>query len=160
MIINPKVDFYQYASTSFEARVFHVSGNIYGVVYRGNSNAGTVATLQVSDNGVISNSLISLFKFENADAYTPEIIRIYGTTCAIVYRNQSSAGRLVTITISSAGLISGTVLDSLIFSTPGYEPEIIAASGPVFAVAYRGPSNDGFVSTIQIDPSGQSPQLR
>jgi hypothetical protein len=36
----------------------------------------------------------------------------------------------------------------------GYEPELIHVSGDIYAIAYRGPVNDGFVKTIRIESTG------
>jgi hypothetical protein len=37
-----------------------------------------------------------------------------------------------------------------------YEPVIINTSGNIYAIAYRGPSNDGFVKTVEIAKFGGS----
>jgi hypothetical protein len=47
------------------------------------------------------------------------------------------------------------ILDVTSFDTSlGYEPELIHVSGDIYAIAYRGPVDDGFVKTIRIESTG------
>ncbi|MBW2602189.1 MAG: hypothetical protein JRD47_09775, partial [Deltaproteobacteria bacterium] len=47
---------------------------------------------------------------------------------------------------------TNTVIDTLEFDTSsGYEPDIIHVDGNVYAIAYRGPSDDGYLKTVEIN---------
>jgi len=49
----------------------------------------------------------------------------------------------------------GTVLDSLVFdAVQGEQPDLLHVSGDVYAVAYRGPYEDGFLKTFSISAAG------
>ena len=51
--------------------------------------------------------------------------------------------------------IENSVLDSLEFDTNTcYFPDIIQVSADVFAIAYQGSGNDGFIKTVEIDSDG------
>ncbi len=58
--------------------------------------------------------------------------------------------------IDTDGQITNSVIDTLEFDTSdGYEPKIISVGGDVFAIAYRGPNDDGFLKTVSIASDGQ-----
>lgn len=55
---------------------------------------------------------------------------------------------------STTGVISA-VIDTLEFDTSnGADPQIIHVAGDIFAIAYTGPSNDGFLKTVAVDRAG------
>ena len=55
----------------------------------------------------------------------------------------------------SAGDITDTVIDSLEFDTVyGHMPDIIHISDNIYAIAYRGNGNDGFLKTVAIASDG------
>ncbi len=54
-----------------------------------------------------------------------------------------------------AGEIGDTVIDTLEFDTAyGNMPDIIHISGDIYAIAYRGNGNDGFLKTVEIASDG------
>ena len=56
---------------------------------------------------------------------------------------------------AAIGNFHGTI-DTLEFdASDGYEPDIIQVSGNVYAIAYRGAGNDGFLKTVTIATDGQ-----
>jgi prepilin-type N-terminal cleavage/methylation domain-containing protein len=67
----------------------------------------------------------------------------------------------VTVTASGTGSPSATgningVIDTLEFDTSsGYEPDMTHVDGDVYAIAYRGPGDDGFLKTVEIATDGQ-----
>jgi hypothetical protein len=67
----------------------------------------------------------------------------------------------VTVTASGIGSPSATgningVIDTLEFDTSsGYEPDMTHVDGDVYAIAYRGPGDDGFLKTVEIATDGQ-----
>ncbi len=57
---------------------------------------------------------------------------------------------------SFAGDIIEPPIDTLEFDkSNGYEPSIINISGDIYAIAYRGTNNDGFLKTISINADGE-----
>ncbi|MBU2608023.1 MAG: hypothetical protein KKF26_01755, partial [Chloroflexi bacterium] len=65
----------------------------------------------------------------------------------------------VTVTANatdSIGQIMDAVIDTLEFDTDtGATPHIVPVSGNVYAIAYQGQGNDGFLKTMEIAASGQ-----
>ena len=59
-------------------------------------------------------------------------------------------GFLKTVEISSAGAITDTVVDTLEFDTVnGVAPDLIHVSGNIYAVAYQGDRDDGFLKPVR-----------
>ena len=76
---------------------------------------------------------------------------------AIAYAGNGDDGFLKTVTIATDGQITDPLIDTLEFDTSkGKTPNIIPISG-VYAIAYAGDGDDGFLKTIEITTSGQIP---
>jgi hypothetical protein len=139
----------------WEPDIIQVSGNVYAIAYRGPSNDGFMKTVSIAANGDIGNTVIDTLEYDTADGWEPDIIQVSGNVFAIAYRGPSNDGFVKTISIATNGDIGNTVIDTLEYDTAdGYEPRIIHISGNVYAIAYRGTSNDGFVKTISIATNG------
>jgi hypothetical protein len=155
VVTTTPVSTYNFAAACYEPDMAPVGGNYYAVAYRGASNKGNLVTLAVNGSGMITGSLIDSLIFNNTAAYTPEILNISGSTYAVAYRGASNYGYITTQTISTAGIISSTVIDTFKFEGSAcYEPVLIPISDTIYAVAYRGPSNDGYLKTIDIAANG------
>ena len=128
-----------------------ISGNVYAVIYRGASNAGYVKTMTISTAGAITKTAISTLTFDTTGSYEPYILNVVGTVYAITYRNSTNLGVAETYTIATNGTITQTVIDTLQFDTSaGYEPWLINVGTGMYAVAYRGASNFGYLKTFAI----------
>ena len=138
-----------------EPVIIHVSGDVYAVAYRGGGNDGFLKTVEISSAGAITDTVIDTLEFDTTDGWEPDIIHISGDIYAVAYRGDGDDGFLKTVEISSAGAITDTVIDTLEFdTTQGQQPDIIRVSGDIYAIAYRGGSDDGFLKTIEISPAG------
>ena len=157
-ISNPSQDSWNFASAVYEPRIMNISGNVYGFVYRGASNACTVMTDTISTTGAITKTAIGSWAFDTT-GYTPMIIRISGNVYAVTYRGTANAGFTKTMTISTAGAITKTAISSLNFDTTGgYEPFLLYVAGTVYACTYRNASNQGTAKTYEILTNGQITQ--
>jgi hypothetical protein len=135
----------------FEPDMINVSGNIYAIAYRGSGGNGFLKTLTMATNGDIGNSVIDTLQFDASNGYTPFIINVSGNVYGMAYRGSNFDGFLKTVSIAPDGSIADAVIDTLEFDTAdGYEPYIIQVSDGVYAIAYRGVSNDGFIKTVRI----------
>jgi hypothetical protein len=75
----------------------------------------------------------------------------YGT-----YVNPDNLGSLKTVEIATDGTITDTIIDNLNFdSNWGEYPSAIHVSGDVYAIAYTGDGDAGFLTTVQIATDGQ-----
>ena len=128
-----------------------------GETLNGVSTTVTVTANVTGGGGTIGDigAVIETLEFDTADGWEPDIIQVSGNVYAIAYRGPSNDGFVITISITTNGDIGNTVIDTLEYDTAdGYEPRIIHISGNVYAIAYRGTSNDGFVKTISITTNG------
>jgi hypothetical protein len=135
--------------------ILHVSGNIYAIAYQGPSSDGFLKTVEIAPDGNITNSAIDTLEFDTSDCAYPEIINVSGVYFAIAYQGPSGDGFLKTVTIAANGDIGNSVIDTLEFDTSDCSyPDVINVSGVYFAIAYRGPANDGFLKTVTIAANG------
>ena len=135
--------------------IIHISGDVFAIVYEGNGDDGFVQTVTIDAVGNVGTSAVDLLEFDTSRGRTPVITRISGDVFAIAYSGESDDGFIRTITIDSAGNIGGSTVDTLEFETSrGRAPIIIHISGDVYAIAYEGDGDDGFIQTIAIDVSG------
>ncbi len=137
-------------STGDTPDIFNISGNVYAIIYNGASNNGYLKTVTIAPNGTISPAIIATLAFGNR-LYTPHILPVIGNVYLTVGRGSGNDGILRTIEIATDGSISNDKISSFVFdSSTGYEPAIIQISSGIFSIAYRGSSNDGFVTTIGV----------
>ncbi|MBA7603352.1 hypothetical protein ES703_10459 [subsurface metagenome] len=135
--------------------IFHVSGIVYGIAYRGVDSDGWLVTLTISAAGDIGAAVIDSWEFDGGECENPFVLHVSGDVYAIAYRNGSNHGDLVTVTISGAGVIGGALEDSFEFEvTACSHPSMIHISGNFFAIAYTGPNNNIKVVTLTISGAG------
>jgi hypothetical protein len=134
-----------------EPDMIHISGNIYAIAYRGNNADGYVITVEITPKGDIAKKTTDSLEYDTSDGYYPDIIHISGDIYAIAYRGSGGDGFITTVEINEKGKITNKIIDSLEFDTSDcYYPNIINISGDVYAIAYEGNGNDGFLKTVQI----------
>lgn len=104
----------------------------------------------------------TLFGTQTYGCYEPNIINISSDRFAIVSRNSALGGFVVTTQISADGNITEnattSVTDIYQFETVRCEtPKIIKVTGSsdIYAIVYRGPSGNLYITTIQILSSGK-----
>ena len=157
-ISNQIIDVLEFDGTNGgQPDLIHISGETYAIVYQGPGGSGKITTVTIdSSTGQISNTVIDTLTFETGNCVLPDVIQVSGEYYAIAYQGPDDDGFVKTIQIAPDGEISNTPIDSLEFDTDtGIEPVIATDGSGIFAVAYRGPDDDGFFKTISIDSSGQ-----
>jgi hypothetical protein len=138
-----------------EPDMIRISGDMYAVAYRGNGADGYVVTVEITPEGNIDRRITDRLEYDTYDGYYPNIIHVSGDVYAIAYRGNGGDGFITTIEINEKGHKTNRVIDSLEFDTSNcYYPGIIPVSDNVYAVAYQGNGNDGFVRTVAIDLNG------
>ena len=156
LITKSAIDSLVFSSTCVEPDLKHVSGDTYVIAYQGNGDDGYITTVEIDDEGQITNTVIDTLEFDILDGLTPEIVRVSGNIYAIAYGGDGGHGFLKTVEISVIGQITDTVIDTLEFDTVAcLTPDIIHISGNIFAVAYTGVDGDGFLKTVEITDGGQ-----
>ncbi len=92
---------------------------------------------------------------DGSTVYDPDIAHVSGDVYAVAFENGGdNDGWVYTLPIYPDGTI-GAVIDTYEFDGDrGEEPDILHVSGDIYAIVYRGPGNDGFVMTVDIDSAG------
>ena len=154
--ITNKIDSFDFdTANGYESNIIQISGSVYAIAYRGTSNKGNLKTITIAADGKITQTAISSLIFDNTVGYTPKIIHISGNVYAIVYRGTSNIGYLKTVSIAADGTINQTIISSLTFDpATAHTPDIIPIAGDVYAIAYRGGSNRGYLITVSIATNG------
>ncbi len=147
-------DFGDYGGES--AKVIHIGGDVYAVVYTDGDNDGWLKTVEVTADGDIADAALDSLEFDTANGREPDIVPISGDIYAIAYRGQGDDGWLVTVEIASDGAITDTAVDSFEFDTKKcLHPELVHVSGDIYAIAYQGSGNDGWLKTVEISAGGE-----
>ena len=116
--------------------------------------SGFVKTIGIATGGEILGTMDKL-EFDTANGEYPNIIHVSGNVYAITYTGDGNDGYLKTVEIATGGEIVHT-MDTLEFDTAnGLYPNIIHVFDDIYALAYQGKGNDGFLKTVGIDTSGQ-----
>ena len=93
--------------------------------------------------------MIDTLIFDSTSGYYPNIIHISGNIYAIAYHGASGDGFIRTVAIAPDGNITNSIIDTLDFDTSDcIFPDIISISGNIYAVAYQGPGDHGFIKTM------------
>ena len=133
-------------------RIVHVSGNVFAVAYSDVIYAGKMCTVEILTDGQIGAAVIDTLGFDAVRGISPNIIHVSGNVFAIAYAGFESDGWVCTVEILANGQIGAAVIDTLEFdAADGANPNIIHVSGNVFAVAYKGPDDDGWMCTVDIE---------
>gem|GEM_PF-2789441 len=162
-ITDPQIDTLEFDNAyALIAPIIPIAGDVYAIAYRGPGNDGWLKTVQIGSDGQIGNTVIDALEFDTNYAYAPDIVRVAGNYYAIAYRGPGNDGWLKIVEIANDGQITNTIIDSLEFdASNGLDPDIIHIGGEVFAIAYSGPGNDGWLKTVQISNVGTivNPQI-
>ena len=147
-------------SSGIDPKIIRVAHEIYAIVYEGPSGDGFAATVNITDRGEISNTIVDSYEFDTSDGNNPDIINVFGNIYAIAYEGNGAATGtdetfLIAINISSNGTIFENKLSSYEFEADeGINPEIINVNDSVYAIVYDGPSSDGYIATVNISRNG------
>jgi len=140
-------------SAGLTPNIIPISDDVYAIAYRGKGDDGFLKTVRIAADGDIAGVLNSL-EFDTTVAATPNIIHVAGETYAIAYWGSGGDGFLKTVGIAPDGTING-VLCTLVFDdVMGQYPNIIHVSGDVYAIAYVGPYQEGYLRTVEIASDG------
>jgi prepilin-type N-terminal cleavage/methylation domain-containing protein len=136
-----------------EPSIVKVGDGLFAVAYRGSGNNGDLKSLSIDAAGVITELDGLSGGFDN-NCYKPALITIDSTTLAVAYSGSGSDGWLKTISIDASGMLSLTGSELEFDNNYGNEPDMVYMGADIYAVAYRGPGDNGRLKTISIDPAG------
>lgn len=139
-----------------QTKIIHVTGDVYAIVYRGRtggSNDGWIDTVTIQPSGAMWGPM-DRYEFDTSEGEEASIVNVSGDVFAIAYSGPGNDGWVKTVTIDGSGNISGTGQSLEFDGTNGREPVIVSVGGDIFAIAYRGPNDDGWIKTVSIDAAG------
>lgn len=132
-----------------------ITDSIIAIVYRDSANQGKIITAAIDAAGQIGAATIDDKNAWAANCNNPSIVHVSGDIFAIAYMDNVYDGHVCTMDIDTAGAIGASVVDTLEFDTSqGADPRICKVLGNIFAIAYRGPGDDGYLCTVDISDAG------
>ncbi|MBA7588479.1 hypothetical protein ES708_30537 [subsurface metagenome] len=148
--------------TNMRADIIHVFGDIYAILSTDAAGTGSmVYTVDIDSAGNIADTVIDTYRYKYSYLYLylyPEIVKVFGTTYAIVYGDWPNSGTwLRTLTIANDGTMAADpTISTLEFDAYGapYGVSIVHVTGDTYAVAYHGVDGDGWLATFTIDSGG------
>jgi len=148
-------------------RMWKVSDNKFIVAYAyidkiNDESRGYVKTIEIENDGSINKTIFDTFEFESTRCFETDLEYINSFNeknyYAIAYRGKTDNGYITTIEVNNSGTITKNVIDSIKFdpSVYGGQPDIefLNVSNNTFAVAYLGPENLGYLTTLKILDNG------
>ena len=103
---------------------------------------------------VRAQSLGNVFEIDGGKATANSLVKVDSDTYALAYTGADNDGFISTFTISSDGTTI-TEVDNLEHDTEfASDNHLVKVDSDTYALAYRGPGNDGVISTFTIDSDG------
>jgi len=137
------------------ADIIHIAGDVFAIVYAGETFHGYIKTVSIDAAGNIGNAVIDTLEYDTVSGQYPSIALVYGDVYAIALSGEALDGFIKTVSINAAGAISDAVIDSYEFDTVGcYTSRLLKVAGNTFAIVYTDNSLDGWVKTITIADDG------
>jgi len=155
-ITDPFIDSYEFDAVSGRSpHIINVDGNVFAVVFTGESSDGWLKTVNIADDGTITDPFIDSYEFDAGLGTRPHIIHVSGNVFAIVWTDIWDDGMVATVEIATNGTITKAKIDSLEFApTDGKYCKIVNVTGSIFAIAYIDSGNDCWIATVAINPGG------
>jgi hypothetical protein len=137
------------------ADVIELDDNLYAIAYTGPDGDGWIKTVTISNDGLTVALTSGSLEFDTDRGNFPNIIHISGNIYALIYRGTDYDGWIKTVTISNDGLTLALTGASLEFDTVRANyPHVIHISGSIYAIAYQGGVNEGWLKTVTISEDG------
>jgi hypothetical protein len=155
VITSPVIDTLEFdPSVGRDSSIIHVNGDFYAIAYEGESQDGFLKTVEIDSNGTINNVVVDSVEFDTDRGGDPDITHISGNIFAIAYRATGDIGKIITVEITNAGIISNPMIDAFNFSSFARNPQIIHVYKKMYSVAYKGSGNEGYLTTVFIANNG------
>jgi uncharacterized repeat protein (TIGR01451 family) len=139
-----------------QASMTHVSGDIYAIAYK---KSGELVTVEIDSDGNITDPVLDTYQYHADKGDNPSIVRVSDDVIAVAYKGTDDDGWLATFEIDlTPGATYGdiTAKDTLEFDgDKGDQPSMVqVCSSDYYAIAYKGPDDDGWLVTVDIDTDG------
>ena len=135
--------------------LINIASNIFAIAYDKAQTQGTIISVNIADNGVITESAIDTLEFESMNCKYCDICHITDDIYTVVYSGPSLNAIIVSLSIDSNGNIGNSVIDSLQINTSrGTYPRHAYLDNGIIAVVSTDYWSDGWVYTFTIDEAG------
>jgi hypothetical protein len=143
------------AAYAYQSNIIHVAGNTFAIVYAGGGNDGFIAAVSISADGETLSNIGASLEYDLNDGLEPSIVHVYGDIYAIAHTGAGGNGVITTVSVSAAGEMAVVSDPAVEFDgTDGFDSSIVHVIDNIYAVAYRGVDDDGFVVTVTISNAG------
>lgn len=156
IIGDPVLDSFEFnAVVAYNPRILHVGGNYYAIAYGGNPHPGMITTITISSGGDIGPAVIDTGSYSTVLSRNNIFIHIFENVYAVVYRGGDYDGFLTTVTISAAGVIAASPIETWEYDiTEGRNPFIYHISGDVYAILHDGSGTRKHLLTFHVSNAG------
>ena len=147
-----------FETTQGEApHIVNVTGTMYAIACMGGGSSRLkLITVDIQNNGNIAAAVTATVTFTPTLVNCGPIVKVVNGVFLVAYTEATTLkGSIASFTVSDAGAIGASFLDSLEFDgVQGRDAEIVAVAGGVYAIAYEGVDDDGFLKTARVDSTG------
>lgn len=136
--------------------ICEVTTNVFVVAYTDTNDDGKIVTIGISDVGLITSPVLDEWVFQAGTIKPIDVLKVGANVFAFFFGDVLDDGWVKTIGISDGGGITKSIIDFLNYETASAVGVHAAHfTGNIYAAAYQGTTNPGWVSTIAIEPNGQ-----
>ena len=135
-----------------------VDSDTFALAYTGADQDGFISTFTIDSDGNITavrtQSEGNNLEHDTTRGWNNSLVKVDSDTVALAYTDVWGDGIIKTFTISSDGTTI-TQVESLEHDTAyNADNSLVHVDSDIFALAYNGPDQDGFISTFSIDSDG------
>ena len=135
-----------------------VDSDTFALAYTGADDDGFISTFTIDSDGNISavrtQSEGNNLEHDTSKGWNNSLVKVDSDTVALAYTDVWGDGIIKTFTISSDGTTI-TQVESLEHDTSSNaDNSLVHVDSDIFALAYNGAGQDGFISTFSIDSDG------
>ena len=135
-----------------------VDSDTFALAYTGADDDGFISTFTIDSDGNITavrtQSEGNNLEHDTSKGWNNSLVKVDSDTVALAYTDVWGDGIIKTFTISSDGTTI-TQVESLEHDTSSNaDNSLVHVDSDIFALAYNGPDDDGFISTFTIDSDG------
>jgi len=96
------IDSWEYEESNGERPcIYYCGGTVYAIAFEGVGGDGFIKTLNISDTGSITKTLIDTCEYDTLTGQFPDIVHLDGDYYAIVYTGPATDGWIATLNIES-----------------------------------------------------------
>lgn len=128
--------------------ILKVGTNMFAIFYTDPFGDGCVMTLEISNAGVITESVVDYLKFDAASASWIFAVHFIGNFYALVYMRAGGEGEISTIEIASDGQIGAAPISQIEYTEYGHAPSIVSITSNTMIIAHEASPTTGGAYTF------------